>query len=94
MVTGNYLAAFDDRILTKSNHWVILMMEKNIKPIIHSAEDKVLNIDQKDIDQYLSEVKEAVEKDNYRLDRNAKRQDNTNLFLIMLLTKQKPKTSY
>ena len=94
MVTGNYLAAFDDRTLTKSNHWVILMMEKNIKPIIHSAEDKVLNIDQKDIDQYLSEVKEAVEKDNYRLDRNAKRQDNTNLFLIMLLTKQKPKTSY
>ena len=49
-MTGNYLAAFDDRILTKSNHWVILMMEKNIKPIIHSAEDKVLNIDQKDIE--------------------------------------------
>ena len=40
-----------------------------------------LAIDQKDIDQYLSEVKEAVEKDNYRLDRNARRQDNTNLFL-------------
>jgi hypothetical protein len=26
-------------------------------------------------------VKEAVEKDNYRLDRNARRQDNINLFL-------------
>ena len=91
MVTGNYLAAFDDRILTKSNHWVILMMEKNIKPIIHSAEDKVLNIDQKDIDQYLSEVKEAVEKDNYRLDRNAKRQDNTNLFLDYVIDEAKAK---
>ena len=48
---------------------------------MHSVEDKVLNIDQKDIEQYLSEVKEAVEKDNYRLDRNARRQDNINLFL-------------
>ena len=43
-------------------------MEKAKKPIIYSAEDKVLNIGQKDIEQYLSEVKEAVEKDNYRLD--------------------------
>ena len=57
------------------------MMEKNKKQIIYSAADKVLNIDQKDIEQYLSEVKEAVEKDNYRLDRNARRQDNINLFL-------------
>lgn len=40
-----------------------------------------MNIDQKDIEQYLSEVKEAVERDNYRLDRNARRQDNINLFL-------------
>ena len=40
-----------------------------------------MNIDQKDIEQYLSEVKEAVEKDNYRLDRNTRRQDNINLFL-------------
>lgn len=90
-MTGNYLAAFDDRILTKSNHWVMLMTEKNKKPIIHSAEDKVLNIDQKDIDQYLSEVKEAVEKDNYRLDRNAKRQDNTNLFLDYVIDEAKAK---
>ena len=56
------------------------MMGKIKKYIIHSAEDKVLNIDQKDIEQYLSEVKEAVEKDNYRLDRNTRRQDNINLF--------------
>ena len=47
------------------------MMEKIEKYIIYSSEDKALNIDQKDIEKYLSEVKDAVEKDNYRLDRNA-----------------------
>lgn len=62
MAAGIFPAAFDDGILTKSNHGVILMMGKIKKYIIHSAEDKVLNIDQKDIEQYLSEVKEAVEK--------------------------------
>lgn len=56
------------------------MIEKTKKHITDSAEDKVLNIDKKDIEQYLSEVKEAVEKDNYRLDRNTRRQDNINLF--------------
>lgn len=91
MAAGNIPAAFDDRILTKSNHGVMLMMEKFKKPIIHSAEDKVLNIDQKDVEQYLSEVKEAVEKDNYRLDRNAKRQDNINLFLDYVIDEAKAK---
>ena len=48
-------------------------------------------IDQKDIEQYLSEVKEAVEKDNYRLDRNARRQDNINLFLDYVIDETKAK---
>ena len=61
------------------------------KTITHSAKDKVLNIDQKDIEQYLSEVKEAVEKDNYRLDRNARRQDNINLFLDYVIDETKAK---
>jgi len=34
------------------------MMGKIKKYITHSAEDKVFNIDQKDIEQYLSEGKE------------------------------------
>ena len=50
-----------------------------------------MNIDQKDIEQYLSEVKEAVEKDNYRLDRNARRQDNINLFLDYVIDETKAK---
>ena len=91
MAAGNIPAAFDDRILTKSNHGVMLMMEKFKKPIIHSAEDKVLNIDQKDIEQYLSEVKDAVEKDSYRLDRNTRRQDNINLFLDYVIDEAKAK---
>ena len=84
-------AAFDDCILTKSNHETIMMIAKTKKHIIYSAEDKVLNIDQKDIEQYLSEVKDAVEKDNYRLDRNARRQDNINLFLDYVIDEAKAK---
>lgn len=91
MAAGSFSAVFDDRILTKSNHGVMMMMEKNKKRIIHSAEDKILNIDKKDIEQYLSEVKEAVEKDNYRLDRNARRQDNINLFLDYVIDEAKAK---
>ena len=91
MAAGIFPAAFGDGILTKSNHGVILMMGKIKKYIIHSAEDKVLNIDQKDVEQYLSEVKEAVEKDNYRLDRNARRQDNINLFLDYVIDETKAK---
>ena len=67
------------------------MMGKIEKSIILSARDIVLNIDQKDIQQYLSEVKDAVEKDNYRLDRNAKRQDNIDLFLDYVIDEAKVK---
>ena len=66
-------------------------MGKIEKSIILSARDIVLNIDQKDIQQYLSEVKDAVEKDNYRLDRNAKRQDNIDLFLDYVIDEAKVK---
>ena len=65
------------------------MIDKIKKYIMCSVEDKVLNIDQKDIEQYLSEVKEAVEKDKYRIDRNAKRQDNINLFLDYVIDEAK-----
>lgn len=50
-----------------------------------------MNIDKKDIEQYLSEVKEAVGNDRYRLDRNAKRQDNINLFLDYVIDEVKAK---
>lgn len=59
--------------------------------IINLAEDKGLNIAKKDIEQYLSELKEAVEKDNYRIDRNVRRHDNINLFLDYVIDEAKAK---
>ena len=53
----------DDGILIKSNHGVILMIEKDENHIINSAEDKVLTIKKKDIEQYLSEVNAGGKKD-------------------------------
>ena len=50
-----------------------------------------MNIDKKDIEQYLFEVKEAVENNRYRLDQNAKRQDNINLFLDYVIDEAKAK---
>ena len=50
-----------------------------------------MNIDKKDIERYLSEVKEAVENDRYRLERNVKRQDNINLFLDYVIDEAKAK---
>lgn len=50
-----------------------------------------MNIEKKDIEQYLSEVKQAVESDRYRLDRNTKRQDNINLFLNYVIDEAKAK---
>lgn len=89
---GEYFpAAFDDWILTKSNHKVMIMIEKIKNNIIHSVEDKVLNINKKDIEQYLSAVKKAIENDRYRLDRNARRQDNINLFLEYVIDEAKAK---
>lgn len=48
-------------------------------------------IEKKNIEQYLYEVKEAVGNDRYRLDRNAKRQDNINLFLDYVIDEPKAK---
>lgn len=50
-----------------------------------------MSIDQRDIEQYLSEVKEAVENDNYRIARNARRQDNINLFSDYVIDEMKAK---
>ncbi len=67
------------------------MIEKNENHITNSAEDKVLTINKKDIEQYLSDVKAAVENDRYRLDRNYRRQDNINLFLDYVIDEAKAK---
>ena len=40
-----------------------------------------MDITQNDIDIYLTEVKEAIRNNRYRIERNPRRQDNINLFL-------------
>ena len=74
-------------------------MQSNIENEINSLNDKIkasfckmtTNFEIKDIEQYLSNVKEAVENDRYRLDRNAKRQDNINLFLDYVIDESEAK---
>ncbi len=50
-----------------------------------------MSIDKKEIEQYLTEVKEAVESDRYRIDRNSRRQDNIDLFLDYVIDEAKAK---
>ncbi len=50
-----------------------------------------MTINKNSIEQYLSEVKEAVKNDRYRLERNGKRQDNINLFLDYVIDEEKAK---
>ena len=40
-----------------------------------------MDITQNDIDIYLAEVKDAIRKNRYRIERNSRRQDNINLFI-------------
>lgn len=50
-----------------------------------------MSIELKDIELYLSEVKNAVKNNRYRLDRNSKRQNNINLFFDYIIDEQKAK---
>lgn len=50
-----------------------------------------MNIEIKDIELYLSQVKGAVKNNRYRLDRNSKRQDNIDLFFDYMIDEQKAK---
>ena len=67
------------------------MIGKIKNTIMHSMEVFGLHIEKKDIEQYLSEVKEAVKNDRYRIERNARRQDNLNLFLDYVIDEAKAK---
>lgn len=50
-----------------------------------------MNVSIQEIESYLSEIKNAIEKGNYRIDRNRKRQDNINLFLDYVIDEAKAK---
>lgn len=55
------------------------------------AEGTILTIDKKEIEQFLSAMKEAVSNNRYRIDRNRKRQDNIDLFLDYVIDEAKAK---
>lgn len=50
-----------------------------------------MTIEEKDIEQYLSEVKEAVRNGRYRIDRNSRRQANIGLFIDYIIDEEKAK---
>lgn len=58
------------------------MIGKDKKTIIHMrVEVYILNITQNEIKVYLEEVKEAIQNNRYRIERNSRRQDNIDLFV-------------
>lgn len=67
------------------------MIEKTKKTIIDFAGNSILKIKMKDIEQYLLGMKEAVENGRYRIERNAKRKDNIDLFLNYIIDEAKAK---
>ena len=50
-----------------------------------------MNIDKQDVEQYLDEVKSAVQNGRYRLDRNTRLQNNIDLFLDYVINEAKVK---
>ena len=67
------------------------MIEKIKKPIILFLEVRTLKLEKRDIELYLQEVKESVENNRYRIDRNNNRQDNLNLFIDYVIDEAKAK---
>ena len=51
----------------------------------------ILDITRKEIDIYLEEIKNSIRKNNYRIERNSKRQENINLFLDYVIDEKKAK---
>ena len=51
----------------------------------------ILDITQRDIAIYLTEVKEAIKNDRYKIERHYNRQDNIDLFLAYIIDEKKAK---
>lgn len=66
------------------------MIEKRKKPIT-KVEECILNITFDEIKLYLSSIKDAVQNDRYKIDRNNRRQDNQKLFLDYVIDEAKAK---
>lgn len=60
------------------------MIENSKKAIIREG-FIILDVTKNDIDIYLSEVKESIRNNRYRIEQNPRRQDNANLFLDYII---------
>ena len=60
------------------------MIENSKKAIIREG-FIILDVTKNDIDIYLSEVKESIKNNRYRIEQNPRRQDNANLFLDYII---------
>lgn len=69
----------------------MIMIEKNIKTIIRGKGKTKLDLSEHDIKIYPAEVKDAVQKGQYRIALGPKRQDNLDLFLTYLVDEAKAK---
>ena len=89
---GGNPSPFCDGILTNCNHIEYNYDRKNEK-LHHKlcCEGLLLNIDKEHIEQYLTDVKNAVELNRYRIERNSNRQDNIDLFLDYVIDEEMAK---
>lgn len=62
-----------------------MVIGKVIKAITLIEGDEILDITLNDIDIYLTEVKNAIRKNRYRIELNSHRQDNRNLFFTYVI---------
>lgn len=67
------------------------MIGKNKNTIIASYGDVYLAVYKDEIEQYLSDIKKAVEKNNYRIEHNSNRKDNSDLFLTYVINERQVK---
>lgn len=53
--------------------------------------ESILNITKEKIENYLTDIKNAIQNNQYRIERNSRRQDNLNLFVDYVIDEEKAK---
>lgn len=70
------------------------MIGKDIKVITLKKEDYILDITLNEIEAYLTEIKDAIQKDRYRIELNSHRQNNRDLFFNYIFDETMAKKYY
>ena len=53
--------------------------------------ENILNTTKEEIENYLTDIKNAIQNNQYRIERNSRRQDNLNLFVDYVIDEEKAK---